>query len=159
MNVAKVPKVITPILIWLRAYSTSSTTTTAASRSINGEVSTMWRIQRMFFAHQPPRRLAKTPDLEALHAEGLHHAVAAQRFLENLVQFAEARLAGLDRAANAPAELAHRPEHHRDIKLENSVILQLVTSRTITRKIQGEEQYWKKEARVSDSACARAPRR
>ena len=66
-------------------------------------------------------------DLEILHAEGFHHAVAADRFLQNLAQFAEARLAGLDRAADAPAEFAHRQEHQGEKIAEASVIFQLVS--------------------------------
>ncbi len=66
----------------------------------------MWRIQRMFSRMQTARGFAEALDLETLHAKGLHHAIAAERFLQDLVQFAEARLAGFDRAADAAAELA-----------------------------------------------------
>ena len=63
------------------------------------------------FAQQVARRFAEFADFETLHAEGFHHAVAAHGFLQDLAQVRQARAASLRRAANAPAEFAHRPDH------------------------------------------------
>src|ERR1700730_14767514 len=41
------------------------------------------------FMQQLPGALAELGDLETLHAKGLHHAISAQRLLENLAQFAK----------------------------------------------------------------------
>src|SRR5690348_18178627 len=45
------------------------------------------------FMQKPTGALAELGDLESFHAESLHHAISAQRLLQNLAQLAEMRLA------------------------------------------------------------------
>src|SRR5574337_383371 len=51
-------------------------------------------------------------DLERLHAKRLDHAVAAHRLLQHLAELGQPRLALFHRAADPPAQLPHRPDHH-----------------------------------------------
>ncbi len=64
-------------------------------------------------AQQAARSLTEFPDLEVLHAEGLHHAVAAHGLLQNLAELAEAALAAFRGVADFSAEFSDRKNDQR----------------------------------------------
>src|ERR1700728_342505 len=63
------------------------------------------------FVQQLARGLTEFADFEAFHAEGLHDAIAGDRFLENLAQVREPRAAFFRRTADLATEFADRPHH------------------------------------------------
>ncbi len=87
------------------------------------------------FPQQPAGPFFEPGDLEALHAKRLHHAIAAERLLQNLAELAETRLARFHRAANAFAEFADRQEAQpAKATTEASAIFQFTTNITTSRK-------------------------
>src|SRR6185369_1590706 len=59
-------------------------------------------------------RFTELVDFEGFHAEGFNDAVARDRFLEDLAEFTEARLAVFGGAANLAAEFVDRKDDHRE---------------------------------------------
>ncbi len=65
------------------------------------------------FTEKPARRFAELANLEILHPEGFYDAIAADRFLQNLAQVAQACLTVFRGAPDFAAELIYRPGDER----------------------------------------------
>ena len=75
------------------------------------------RTQRIFSRKQAACGFLELRNLKRLHAEGFDDAIAGDRFLNDLSEFAEARLAVFGGTANLAAELA---DGEHDQRQENN---------------------------------------